>query len=241
MKTSDFIKEVINNAYDKQVYLTRFLTLSEQEELVYACGRNLNVYFDGGFEGAKLKRALISLFEIDDLNLNVICIKLSASNKFYTLRHPTVKWHFFNLGFDSRMFGDIILVDSSFVVVIAKEVFDTVMNETISINRCPIEYDIIDNVVIEDTKEVFKVFCSGLRLDNVTAKTFHFSRDKSKKFIENEKVYINSQVIKKLTYEVRENDIINIRGYGKVIIKKITVNNKSGKYIIIHNRFLHKK
>ncbi|MFV0424891.1 MAG: YlmH/Sll1252 family protein, partial [Bacilli bacterium] len=232
---------IVNNDYEKHVYLTRFLTLKEQEELVYMCGNKLNVYFDGGYNDSKLKRALVSIFEINNPKLKVVCTKLTSSNKFYTLRHPTVKWHFLNMGIDERMFGDIILVDNSFIVVIAEEVFDIVINDSQYINRCPITFEVVKDVIIEENNNIYKAFCSGLRLDNVVAKTFHLSRGKAKKLIENEKVTVNSVIIKKLTYEVSEKQAITIRGYGKVVIINIDVNNKSGKFILNHNRFLHKK
>lgn len=241
MKSSDYIKDAMNNAYAKQVFLTKFLTPKEQEELVYMCGNNFYVYFDGGYSEAVLKRALVSAFEVDEVNLKVKCIELTTANKFYTLRHPTVKWHFLNLGIDEKMFGDIILVDETFVVVMAQEVFETVMKDSEKINRCPIAYKETSDVIVNDTKEEYKAFCSGLRLDNVIAKTFHLSRERAQKLIENESVRVSSEVVKKLTYLVSVDDILNIRGYGKVIIKRIDINNKSGKYIIIHNRFLHKK
>lgn len=241
MKSSPYIKEIMNNVYSKQVHLTKFLTLNEQQELVYLCGNNFNVKLDGGYDDAKLKRALISSFEIEDNNLQVVLVKISTSNKFYTLRHPTVKWHFLNLGIDEKMFGDIVLVDEDFYVAMAKEVYEIVMADSQTINKCPISYEIVDNVIVEDTKEVYKAFCSGLRVDNIIAKTFHLSRDKAQKYLVNERVSINSTIIKKLTYTVSEGDVINIRSVGKVIIKDISVNNKSGKYIVNHNRYIHKK
>lgn len=241
MNKSEYVKEIINNTYLKQVYLTRFLSPLEQEELIFMCGNKLNVYFDGGYDDAKRKRALVSVFEINERSLKVICSKVTSNNKFYTLRHPTVKWHFMNMGIDERMFGDIILVDDEFIVVIAEEVYDIVVKDTQSINRCPVSFEVIDNVVVEDTKEIYKAFCSGLRLDNVVAKTFHMSRDKSQKLIDAEKVSVNSETVKKLTYDVSVGDVINIRGFGKVIVREIDVNNKSGKFIVFHNRFLHKK
>ncbi len=236
----EYIQTIVNAAYDRDVVLTKFLTPYEQKTLSSMIGNNFHLRFFGGYENANLKRALISSFDISNANLKLKVIKLKAMSKFYHLKHPTVKWHFYNMGINERMFGDIVAVDDYFIVVIADEVFDVVMSETTKINRCPVEYQIVETVEILNDKEEYVVYCSSLRLDNVCAKAFHVSRGKLQTFIKNDRVKVNGIIINKNQYAVKIDDTITIQKVGKIIIKKIDVNNRSGKYIVYHNRFLRK-
>lgn len=236
----NYIKGLINNTYDKGVYLSKFLTQSEQDILEKMVGNNFNVYCEGGYEGASLKRVLLSNFEITNPNLKVVSLKLTAENNFYTLKHPTVKWYFLNSGIDERMFGDIISVDNYFIINVCEEIVKMLLEETHTINKCRVNIEIVDEEISENEKELHIAFASGLRLDGVCARCFHLSRSNAQKFIDNDRVKVNGQIITKLSYEVHENDVITVIGVGKIIVKNIELNTKTKRYRIYHNRFLRK-
>ncbi len=233
-----FVKGIVNNAYDKSVFLTRFLTLKEIEYLKSMCGNNFYIYLEGGHDNSKLQRCLVSNMEMENPNLKVDVLKLKVLNSFKSLKHPTVKWHFLNLGIDERMFGDIVAIDDYFIVVVCSEISETLINETKSINKC--------NVVLKKTLQKFEVsekpleisFTSSLRLDGVCSKCFNISRNKAQDFVEHERVKVNGNVVSKISSKVNAKDTITIIGLGKVVIKEIEINNKTKRFRIYHNKYL---
>lgn len=236
----EYVKTLINNAYAKNVYLTKFLSPKEQEVLKSMIGNKLFIYDDGGHINAQRKRFILSAFEINDPDLKIKFIELKADNNYYTLRHPTVKWHFLNLGIEERMFGDILEVDNTFYIAVADEVFEIVINESKKINRCNIKYKVVDDAVVESEKEEYLAFCTSLRLDGVCTKLFNISRNLAQRLIDSDKVVVNGILIKKYTSEIKEGDVINIKGYGKVIVIRTEINQRNGRYKIFYHKFLRK-
>ncbi len=235
-----YVKAIINNAYDKNVYLTRFLTPKEQEYLIAMCGNNFELYFDGGYDDAKLKRCLISSFEVDNPQLKVEVLKLETVNDFYLLKHPTVKWHFLNLGIDERMFGDIITVDKHFMIVVCDEIVATLQNEVERINKCQVSLTKTTEAIVVEEKAEHLAFSSSLRLDGICSKCFNLSRKKAQNFIENERVKVNGNVVSKISSQVNVGDNITVTGIGKVIINNLEVNNKTKRYRIYHYKYLRR-
>ncbi len=235
-----YVKMILNNVENKGVYLTKFLSVREQEILKTMCGVNYYLYFSGGFEQAKRKRCLISSFECDKNQLKVRSLKVYTSNNFYKLTHPSVKWYFLNMGFDERMFGDIISVDNYFVVNLAQEITKIVYEETTHINKCAIKIDEMLEPVFLEEKQTDIAYSKSLRLDSVCAKCFKLSRKKAQDLIESDLVKINGVVYNKFVSRVNINDAIVITGYGKIVIKEIVLNNKTKRYRIYYNKYFRK-
>ena len=70
---------------------------------------------------------------------------------------------------------------------------------------------------------------SSMRLDNIVSELENTSRNKSSQIIESQRVFVNYICETKVTKQIKEKDIITIRGKGRFIIDEIVGNTKKGK------------
>ena len=70
---------------------------------------------------------------------------------------------------------------------------------------------------------------SSNRLDNIVSELACTSRNKAVQIIDSERVFINGKIETKLTKQIKEKDIITIRGKGKYIYDSEIGNTKSGR------------
>ncbi|MFV0499307.1 MAG: YlmH/Sll1252 family protein [Bacilli bacterium] len=238
MEISNYIKDVINNIYEHELYLTKFLSKREQEELLFVCGNKFKVNLFGGYEDAIKKRALITIDDNRSVKNKCVCLKVSYNNKFYNLKHSTIKWYFLNMGIDERLFGDIFSFGKDFIVIVALEIYEFIINEVSVINKKTVIIEVVENFKVDKTKNVDRAYCSSLRLDNVVSKLFCINRNKAKNIIKHDKLYLNGEIKNKYTCAIVIGDNINIRGMGKAIINEIDISNRSGKYIIKYYKYM---
>lgn len=77
-----------------------------------------------------------------------------------------------------------------------------------------------------------RLIVSSLRVDNVLSTAFNLSRSKASGCISNEKVFINWNPVDSNSKQVAENDIITLRGIGRIKIKEIAGKTKKDKFLI---------
>lgn len=73
---------------------------------------------------------------------------------------------------------------------------------------------------------------SSLRLDSLLALAFSSSRSKLVAFIEGGKVFVNGKLITSNGYQIKENDIISVRGLGRFCYRETLSQTKKGRYYV---------
>lgn len=73
---------------------------------------------------------------------------------------------------------------------------------------------------------------ASIRLDSVLAIGFPMSRSKLTGYIEGGKVYVNGRLITSNGYHLKENDIISVRGMGRIIYGGILSETRKGRYFV---------
>lgn len=93
---------------------------------------------------------------------------------------------------------------------------------------------------IREKKEKFEeqtIIVSSMRVDNFVSELVGCSRSKSEELIDNERVYINYELVTKNSKVVNIGDIVNIRGKGKFIIDGLVRNTKNDRNVIKIRKF----
>lgn len=80
--------------------------------------------------------------------------------------------------------------------------------------------------------EEIKGSISSVRLDSLLALAFHSSRSKLVAFIEGGKVFVNGKLITSNGYQIKENDIISVRGLGRFRYTETISQTKKGRYYV---------
>lgn len=161
----------------------------------------------------------ITLFEIKTMDL---------------LSHKEILGSLFSHNLSDDTFGDIIISDKYYIVVLDKIKKYMILNFN-SIGKKKIELIEKNLDEVKNFKLNFKdvnINVNSLRLDNIISKLIPTSRTISNELVCSNKVILNYQIIKNKTYILKENDIFSIRGIGKFKLEKIVFKNNKFNLLI---------
>ena len=91
---------------------------------------------------------------------------------------------------------------------------------------------------IEIKTQSIKITVASMRLDNIVSELAKCSRGKANELLAQERVLLNHEIVEKSSKEVKENDIVTIRGKGRFIIKNIVGSSKKGRLCIEVEKFI---
>lgn len=240
----DFIDQVLNwknsveDAYASK--LTDFLDPREQEILKQIVGSNHDVKWKlfGGFQTAERKRALLfpEYFVCEDEDFQVSLFEIDYPKKFITLEHPQVLGSLMSLGLKRGKFGDILFQDDRIQFAVSGEIESYLMTQFENVGRAAItlKKQPLTNAFKQTENWLEQsVTASSLRLDTILSALYQLSRQKSQSLIQHGLVKINWTVIENPAFELRESDIISVRGHGRAKIIQLEGKTKKEKWRIL--------
>ncbi len=163
-------------------------------------------------------------------------VKISPLNSKFSdkLSHRDYLGAILNLGIDRCKIGDI-LVEEKFAVLFVHQSLDNfIKDELTKIKHTSVmvtNEDIQNFTYVPKTKEI-KGTVSSVRLDSLLALAFSSSRSKLVAYIEGGKVFVNGKLITSNGYQVKENDIVSVRGLGRFCYQEIMSQTKKGRYYV---------
>lgn len=86
--------------------------------------------------------------------------------------------------------------------------------------------------------EEVKIIVPSLRLDNIVSDLAKTSRSKAVQIMEAQRVFVNGKNEIKASKQIKQNDIITIRGKGRFIIKEFTGTTRSGRTVILVEKYI---
>ena len=101
--------------------------------------------------------------------------------------------------------------------------------ETIKINELKIE---------EPKTQIVKIIIPSMRIDSIVSEIIRTSRAKALAIIKEERVFVNHELVLKGSKEVKENDIITVRGKGRFKIKEIISNTRKGNLVLEVEKYI---
>lgn len=216
--------------------LTKFLNLREQELLKFVIGKTEGIYlsFSSITENDEMKRAIISPFE-DDNDFEISILKVEYNKKFSTLNHRHILGNIMGLQIERNMIGDILINKvNDIYLIIAKEMEDFIKDNLTSIDNTPIKLTRVDTIEGDFTPDykIHKAFVSSLRVDLIISEGFNISRSEALKLISAKAVKVNQMIEVKAEKNMELNDLISVKGYGRLKVLNIGNASKSGKIFI---------
>ena len=128
-------------------------------------------------------------------------------------------------GLTRARIGDIIPRNEGADIIVLKENAEYLKNslqELIRFKKSEIEIKNIQALKIEEKRyEEFKISVTSNRLDNFVSEIAKLSRNKAEEIINDERVMVNSKTEVRLSRDIKENDVIVIRGKGKFKVGQI--------------------
>lgn len=192
---------------------------------------------NGLFEDSE--RRMISFNNISKSPFPMKLLKIENASKFSTLSHRDFLGAILSLGIERNKIGDLLVFENTCYLPVHEEIESFIICNLERISKVKCNVEMIDNLEFLP-KFTFKediILVSSLRLDGVVSKIINSSRAKAQGMIEHGEVLVNYVRIKDKSYELKDEDRVTVRGFGKFILGNSIGNTKSGKLKIIIKKY----
>ena len=138
--------------------------------------------------------------------------------------------------------GDIFVFDDGADILFLDEISKfrlTNISTLTRFNKSVIEeINLVDIREKDVNKQEIKVIVSSMRLDCVISEILKTSRGKAEELIDEGRVFVNFENVYKLTKQIKENDLITVRGSGRFEIAQIEGETRNGRVKLSVNKFI---
>ncbi len=235
-----FIKKVLDQAslcFKNHVHtFTDFMDMHQYEQvmkLITEFPSDLSYEIFGGYTDAERKILGFTPFylplEKNHFPIQIVKIK-NCSVTHHLLSHRDYLGAMIKSGIDRDKIGDILVTNSEAIIFLDTKISDYIQMNINKIGRCTVEMTplSLENLVIPSpkTKEI-QASVASLRADALLSSGFSISRSKAVGYIKGQKVFKNWIPVKSPSENVEINDILTLRGKGR--IKLVNIGNKTRK------------
>ncbi|EFS19011.1 RNA-binding protein YlmH [Staphylococcus hominis] len=206
-------------------------------EVIVGSFEDMKVSYFGG-QSAERKRAIIapSYFEPTEGDFEEVLIQINYPEKFVSIQHQHVLGTLMSLGIEREQVGDI-LVSDTIQFVLTKQLESYIMMELTKIKGATVKLDSIPFKDMIQSKENWNIHhstVSALRLDVVLKEMIRKSRSIAKQLIEKKRVKVNHTLIDSPDFQLQNNDLLSIQGFGRARIIDIGGKTKKEKVHITY-------
>ena len=175
--------------------------------------------------------------------LPIVCIRINLPKEMYgKYSHRDYLGGLMKLGIKREKVGDICVFEDGADILILDEISKFLLNNITGLTRFSksnIEIINVENIRKKKIeKEELKIIVPSMRLDAVISELLRTSRGKSEEIINEQRVFVNFENIDKLTKQIKEKDLITVRGKGRFEITKIEGTTRNDRIKLIVNKFI---
>ncbi len=214
---------------------TRFLAPPEAE-LARRTAREhrLNCTLSGGYPLAERVMACFHP-EGEEAAFPIRCVHITWDGRYHQAEHRSLLGSVLGLGIERSMVGDICLVQDGAFMMAAEEMAGFIAQNLTEAGRTPIQARIMESipVIVPPEGKTFRDTVASLRLDAVLAAGLNMSRTSAADCILSGQVQVNHRPEMRLDAQVRQGDLLSIRGFGRLHIKAVGTPTRKGR-IPIH-------
>lgn len=205
---------------------------------ILSAERDLDIVLYGGYDmSERLKIGFFPRYEEFEPDFNLFpisAVEIKFNSQFSSgLTHRDFLGAILGLGITREKVGDIILEDSRAVVFTDNDITDYICVNLEKVKRTKVRCKVLKDYEPKVNEIVEKKFTvASLRLDAVLSNAFNISRGKISDLIKGEKAFLNWKNEVSVSKTVAENDIITLRGYGRIKIIDIIGTTKKDRILI---------
>lgn len=211
-------------------------------DAIKAAYPELQVQTYGGYEGAeRIRIAFVDSHFQGNVDMGIVALKVSWDPRFRLLTHRDVLGSLLGLGMERTKFGDIIMGQGGAQILVDSTIADFIVQNFTKIAMVTVSADIIslDDIAPKEEKiKEVRTTVASLRLDAVASSGFSVSRTKLVSAINAGLLQVNWQPAKGPSQEVKEGDVISMRGRGRMKVEAITGTSRKGRIGVYLKRFM---
>ena len=240
---SKFIDKIKLSEVKNKIEYLDFLDLREQHLLqkIINSEKIENCLFSGLIQDAERKILLLypnkfrNLLEEDEkVLLPIKCIRIKLPKEMYGKHnHRNYLGGLIKLGIKREKIGDILVFEDGADIIILEEVEKFLLANIGTLTR--FNKSKIELINLEDirekkmNKQEINIIVPSLRIDAVISDILKTSRGKVDELLNEGRVFLNYEEIYKSTKQIKEKDILVVRGKGKFEIGPLDGNTRNGR------------
>ena len=136
-----------------------------------------------------------------------------------------------NLGIERENLGDIFIKGKTGYVFCLERIADFIMENLSQVRHTHVRLRVLESQeeFVQKEVEEMAVLSASERIDGVIAKVYNLSRSQSIDHFRAKKIYVNSRLCENNSYQLKQGDVISVRGYGKFVYNGVGYQTKKGK------------
>lgn len=227
-----------------QAILTPFLDPREQWIVQTLVNRDPEVdcSAEGGYRNAERCRMILHpaylSVAFEDFQLAFFRLKSKSGRQ---LEHREVLGALLSLGIKRETVGDLLPHQEGCDVILSEEIAFYVRSQLSRVGSERVELqEIPPKELIMTERQLCErlVTVSSMRLDAIVAEGYNLSRSRASALIKNGKCKVNWKIADQISEEVKEGDLISLRGYGRIYIQKVEGKTKKGRKLVKITSFI---
>lgn len=209
-----------------------------QVEILRNLGNHLQlqIFSSSDYYTSELAKVIIAplYYELQVSDFEIDLLEISYANKFHHLTHSQIMGTVLNqLGIERKVFGDILVASGRAQIMVDRKFTQFFMDHISRIAKTSVKLKQVDFsqlIAVQADSKLRDVLVSSMRLDKVLAASFRLSRSVATKLIATKQVRVNYSMLDKPSHHLLLNDLISVRGYGRVKVLRENGFSKNGKY-----------
>jgi len=212
------VENLLKNGHQGPI-LSKFLTLDEQKNLT---SKSLQIFFSETYPEEERRRAFLCPLGLDiqpDFQIDIIEIKSPKP-----LRHSEILGATLATGISREVVGDIIFGEEKSYLLVTSEISRYLLDNLNRVGKYYVEVKKVDKLeaVVNQNYHSASIIVPGLRLDSILAKSLHLSRANAQELIRTGRVKVNGKINLNRDYLCKQDDLLSITRFGRVVIGEIT-------------------
>lgn len=222
---------------------TKFLDPRQQtiaEHTLSQCS-GIGFHFSGGVSEEERKICIIYHEDLDseELELPISVLKASWVKTDKRLSHRDILGSLMGSGIKRELIGDIILEEQSAYIICDSDISQYLLYNINKIGSVAVTIAIAEEVhAIEEKVKIINSTVASLRLDSILGTGFGISRAKAVDIIKSGKVRLNWEEELTPAREIKKDDVISLRGKGRIVLSDISGNTKKDRIKITIKKFM---
>ena len=241
------LQDLADRSYEHNQYTSSdFLNVMELSTLATR-GKNLAhvpYTLSGGYEGSERQIVRFGSEEMlgYEMPFPIKCVLIEPLIKKFAdqFSHRDFLGALMNLGIQRSMIGDIVVHDQSAYVFCLEKMAPYIMENMDKVKHTHMKCQMVEELPTEvfHAFEELQVIVASERIDGIIAKLLHMSRSQVLQLFQEKKIFVNSRLCENNNQILKMDDIISVRGYGKMVYQGIQYQTKKDKLNVQVKKYL---
>ena len=224
-KIDNMVEKILNNK------CTLFLDSNELRFVISKLRKkDYNIYYP--YKSAE--KVVLYTSDVPKISL----FKIKCSEK---LRHQDIMGSILSLNINSNYLGDIIVDNDNYYFYILGSLSSFIKDNLTIVGNKKVTVEEVDINTLKDYERKYdehEIIVSSLRIDTIISRIINTNRKNIINKIKDKEIILNYEVLTKVSYNLKENDVFSIRKYGKYKYIGVINNTKKDNLVIKYLKYI---